>query len=141
MAMLHVAITGRDRRHLTALGPRLRVVVVAMSALVLLAALTVASLIGLNAECNGAGCPRSDAYRDTLVSFPILAALLLAAGAAWSIRRRRLWPLVLAEAATVASVALAGAVLDSAGVATVVWLVISAAAGRAAWRRRSEGLP
>jgi len=28
MAMLHVAITGRDRRHLTALGPKLRVVVV-----------------------------------------------------------------------------------------------------------------
>ena len=28
MALLHVAITGRDRRHLTALGPKLRVVVV-----------------------------------------------------------------------------------------------------------------
>ena len=28
MPILHVAITGRDRRHLTALGPKLRVVVV-----------------------------------------------------------------------------------------------------------------
>jgi|RhiMethySRZTD1v2_1073278.scaffolds.fasta_scaffold21315_5 murein tripeptide amidase MpaA len=28
MSLLHVAITGRDRRHLTALGPRLRIVVV-----------------------------------------------------------------------------------------------------------------
>src|SRR4051812_19942146 len=28
MGMFHVAITGRDRRHLSALGPRLRVVVV-----------------------------------------------------------------------------------------------------------------
>ena len=28
MAILHVAITGRDKRHLTALGPKLRVVVV-----------------------------------------------------------------------------------------------------------------
>jgi len=28
MALYHVAVTGRDRRHLTALGPKLRIVVV-----------------------------------------------------------------------------------------------------------------
>ena len=118
------------------MGRLLRGLLVLTSAVVLLVVLTVGSLIGLNAECNGAGCPRSDAYRYTLVSFPIAAALLLAAGAAWSILRRRLWPLVLAEAAALAAVALAGAVLDAAGVATVVWLVAAAVVGRAAWRRR-----
>src|SRR4051794_6539589 len=116
------------------MGRWLRGVLVAMSALVLLAALTVASLIGLNAECNGAGCPRSDAYRFTLLAFPIGAAVLLAAGAGWSIRRRRLWPLVLAEAAALAAAAVAGAILDAAGVGTAVWLVIAAVMGRAAWR-------
>ena len=84
--------------------------------------------------------PRSDVYRYTLVSFPIAAALLLAVGAAWSIRRRRLWPLVLAEAAALAAATLTDAVLDAADGGTVVWLVIAGVAGRAAWRRRGERL-
>ena len=118
------------------MGRSLQGLLVATSAVVLLAALTVASLIGLNAECNGADCPRSDAYRYTLLSIPITAALLLAAGAVWSIRRRRLWPLVLAEAAVLAAAALIDAVLNAADVGTVVWLGVAAIAGRAALRRR-----
>jgi hypothetical protein len=109
---------------------------VAATAIVLLGTMMVASLIGLNAECNGADCPRSDAYRYTLLSIPVTAALLLAIGAAWSVRQRRLWPLVLAEAAALAAAALTGAVLNAADTGTVIWLVVAAFVGRAALRRR-----
>ncbi len=118
------------------MGRWLQALLVAASSVLLLAATTVASLIALNAECNGADCPRSDAYRYTVVAVPIVAALLLAAGAVWSIQRRRLWPLVLAEAAVLAVAALTDAVLNAADVGTVVWVVVAAAVGRAALRRR-----
>jgi uncharacterized protein (TIGR03382 family) len=117
----------------------LQALLVAASGVLLLAATTVASLIALNAECNGADCPRSDAYRNTVLAIPITAALLLMGGAVWSVRRRRLWPLVLAQAAVLAVAALTDAVLNEADVSTVVWLVVAVVAGRAALRRRKRG--
>ena len=50
----------------------------------LLAATTFAALVGLTAECTGptADCPRSDAYRATLIAMPLLSAVLLVVGAA-----------------------------------------------------------
>ncbi len=116
----------------------LRVLGVALSALVLLALVTVAALIGLNAECNGAGCPRSDAYRYTIIAGPVATFVLLVAGTAWSILRRRLWPLVLAQAASVAVVALLGAALASFDLGTVVLLAIAALVGRAAVGRMAS---
>jgi hypothetical protein len=118
------------------MGRPLQALLVAACGLLVVAATTVASLIGLNAECNGADCPRSDAYRYALLAIPITAALLVAAGAIWSIRRRRLWPLVLAEATVLAVASLTDAVLNAADVGTVLLLVVAAVAGRAALRRR-----
>src|SRR5262245_10975387 len=110
----------------------LRVLGVALSALLLLTLVTIAGLIGLNAECNGADCPRSDAYRYTIVAAPVATLILLAAGTALSILRRRLWPLVLAEAVSLAVVALLDAGRSSLGLHTVVLLAIAALIGRAA---------
>jgi hypothetical protein len=44
-----------------------------VGAFVLLAGITLSVLIGLNAECTGStsDCPRSDAYRYTLVATPL----------------------------------------------------------------------
>jgi hypothetical protein len=110
---------------------------VAASALLLLALVTAAALIGLNAECNGAGCPRSDGYRFGIIAAPVVTFVLLVAGTAWSILRRRVWPLVLAEAASVAVVALLDAGLSSFDLGTVVLLAIAALVGRAAARTAS----
>jgi hypothetical protein len=107
-----------------------------VAGLVLLVGTTIAVLIGLNAECNGptTDCPRSAAYRYTLVALPVVAAVLLLGGAGWSIRRRSLRPLVLTEAAALAVIALVDAVLDHVDAGTVVLLAVAFAAGRAATR-------
>jgi len=118
------------------MGRRLRAFLAAIAAVVLLAGTTVAVLIGLNAECTGStdDCPHSDAYRYTLLSLPIAGAILLLGGTAWAIRRRTLRPLVLAEAAFLAVVALTDAVLNTPDIGTAVSLAVAAAVGRAALR-------
>jgi len=108
-----------------------------VAGLALLAGLTIGALIGLNAECNGAGCPRSDAFRVGLFAIPMSAGLLLVAGAAWTLRRRSVRPLVLAEAAAIAIAALIDAVLYGADVGTVVLFGVAALVGYAALRRRA----
>jgi hypothetical protein len=90
------------------------------TALILLAVITIGALIGLNAECNSGDCPRSDGYRAALLAVPPTVAIVLVAGAAWSIRRRRLYPLALAEAGALGVVALVDATLEGPDVGTVV---------------------
>ena len=99
--------------------------------LFILAGITIAALIGLNAECNGADCPRSDAWRATVVATPVATAILLLVGATLSAITRKLRPLVLAEAAVLALLALVGIAFDEAGLATVVLLAV---AGLVGWR-------
>ena len=87
---------------------RLQTLGAALAAFVLLGVITIGALVGLNAECNGptTDCPRSAAYRYTLVALPLVSLALLVTGTAWSIRRRSLQPLLVGEAAvlTVAAV-------------------------------------
>ena len=73
---------------------------------------TIGAVVGLNAECNGAAgeCPRSAAYRGTLLLAPIVVLALLAAGAILSARRRSLQPLLL----TCGAALVLDAVADSA---------------------------
>jgi len=103
--------------------------------LFILAVVTIAALIGLNAECNGADCPRSDAWRATVVATPVATATLLLVGATWSAMTRKLRPLVLAEAAVLALVALLGVAFGEAGLATVVLLAVAGFVGWRALRR------
>ena len=58
-------------------------------------------------------------------------AIVLLGGATWSAITRKLRPLVLAEAAVLALVALLGVAFDEAGIATVVMLAV---AGFVGWR-------
>ena len=109
----------------------LRIVVAVAAALFIQAFTTIAALIGLNAECNGADCPRSDAWRATVVALPVVALILLLVGATWSASTRKLRPLVLAEAAVIALVPLVGLAFGDAGLSTVVW---AAVAGLVGWR-------
>jgi hypothetical protein len=115
----------------------LRTLAAVGAALLLLAATTFASLVGLTAECTGstADCPRSDAYRGTLVAMPLLSAVLLLAGSAWSVREQSLRPLVLAEAGVLALAAVVGMALGGAGIGTAVLLVLALLVGQAAVRR------
>jgi hypothetical protein len=73
---------------------------------------TVGALIGLNAECNGAGseCPRSTAYRATLLVSPFAVLAILVAGAVLARRHRSLQPLLLTCGAAI----VLDAVIDSA---------------------------
>jgi hypothetical protein len=121
----------------------LRLLLVGTSAAVLLAATTAASLIGLNAECNGSGaeCPRSAAYRGALLADPVVALVLLLFGTMWSFRRRTLRPLVLAEASVLAVIALVDAIINTPDIGTVVLLASAAALGRAALRRPARVPP
>ena len=123
----------------------LQIVATLASAVLLLAVASVASLIGLNAECNGAAdeCPRSDAYRGTLLAFPVVALVLLLAGAVWAARRRALWPLVLAEAAVLGVAAVTDLGLNKLDTGSVVLLLVAAGIGWAALdrRRRPPSLP
>jgi hypothetical protein len=119
-----------------AMGTRLRISLAALVAVVLLVASAVGSLIGLEPECNGAGCPRSDAYRDTLLALPLAAATLLLAGGVWTARLRRAWPLVLAVATTLALESLVGVALDGPGAGTAVLLAVAVIVGGVAWRSR-----
>jgi uncharacterized membrane protein YoaK (UPF0700 family) len=114
--------------------------VAATSAVLLLAATTLAALIGLSAECTGSteDCPHSDTYRGVLLTVPVVAALLLVAGTAWSIRRRTLSPLALAEAATLAVAALVDAILNTPDIGTMVLLALAAGIGAAALRRATQ---
>jgi len=79
-------------------------------ALFILAFITVAALIGLNAECNGTAseCPRSTAYRVTHLSAPIVALLILGGGAVVSARRRSPVPLLMACGGTIALIFVVG---------------------------------
>jgi hypothetical protein len=72
----------------------LQIVAAAAAAILLLAATTLASLIALNAERNGsaAECPRSDAYRGTLLALPEAASCCWSRarpGASGGVRRTR----------------------------------------------------
>jgi hypothetical protein len=100
--------------------------------------MTIGALVGLNAECNsGVGeCPRSDSYRGTLIAIPVVTLVLLLGGAIWSVRRRALWPFVLAEAAVLGVSAVTGAALGEFGIGTAVFLLASVGIGRAALARR-----
>ncbi len=109
----------------------LHVLLAVAAGLFIQAVTTIAALIGLNAECNGADCPRSDAWRATVVATPVATAILLLVGATWSAISRKLRPLVLAEAAVLALVALVGVAFDEAGLGTVVLLAV---AGLVGWR-------
>ena len=73
---------------------------------------TVGALVGLDAECNGGAgeCPRSTAYRSTLVLSPIAVLAILVAGAILARRQRSLQPLLLACGAAI----VLDAVADSA---------------------------
>jgi hypothetical protein len=70
------------------------------------------ALVGLNAECNGAAseCPRSTAYRATLLVSPVAVLAILVAGAIVARRYRSLQPLLLACGAAI----VLDAVVDSA---------------------------
>jgi hypothetical protein len=109
----------------------------ALAAVALVTATTVASLIGLNAECNGSAseCPRSDAYRAGLLAMPCAALVLLLGGTVWSIRKRTLRPLVVAEAAVLAVEALVDATLNTPDIGTVVLLAFATVIGGAALRQ------
>ena len=85
----------------------LRVFLAVAAAFLIPAVTTIGALIGLNAECNGGDCPRSDAWRAGVIAMPVTAAILLLVGATWSVVSRKLRPLVLAEA-TVLSVVCSG---------------------------------
>src|SRR5262249_45914546 len=115
----------------------LTVLAVVVGALALLSGITVAALVGLNGECKGAAseCPRSDAYRYTLLMTPIGSAIVLLLGATSGIRTRTLWPLVLAEAVVLAAFTLVGVALGGAGIGTAVLLVLAVLLGGSALRR------
>ena len=113
----------------------LHVLLAVTAGLFILAGITIAALIGLNAECNGADCPRSDAWRTTVVATPMATAILLLVGAAWSALTRKLRPLVLAEAAVLALLALVGIAFDEAGLGTVMLLALAGFVGWRALRR------
>ena len=117
---------------------RLQIVGTVALALLLLAVVTIGALIGLNAECNGAAdeCPRSDAYRWTLIALPVVTLVLLLAGAVWAARRRALWPIVLAVAAVLGLAAVANAGLNQFGTAGAVQLLAAVGIGWAALGRR-----
>jgi hypothetical protein len=116
----------------------LRVLLALTAGLFILAGITIAALIGLNAECNGADCPRSDAWRGTVVATPLATAILLLVGATWSAITRKLRPLVLAEAAVLAVVALVDAALSEPDVGTGVLLAVAGLVGWLALRRGSD---
>jgi hypothetical protein len=68
----------------------------AILSLLILAVTAVGSLVGLNAECNGAAseCPRSTAYRATLIGTPITVLVVVVSGAVVAVRRRSVYPLL-----------------------------------------------
>ena len=72
-------------------------------AVLILVMTTIGVLIGLNAECNSGPpvCPRSTAFRVTLISDPILVLVILVAGGVVSIRRRTPVPLLMTCAGVV----------------------------------------
>lgn len=113
---------------------------VVVSAVLLLLAVTAASLIGLNAQCNGAAseCPRSDAYRFGLLATPIAAAILLVAGGVLCVSKRALWPLFLAEAAVLALDAVTDGFVETPDVGTAFWLGLAILIGWLALRSRAR---
>ena len=104
------------------------------AAVILLAVTAIGSLVGLAAECTGStnDCPRSHAYRGTLVAMPLATALLLVGGTAWSIRTRTVRPLLLAEAAAMVLLALTDALFNSPDIGTVVLVGLAVVAVRSA---------
>jgi hypothetical protein len=119
---------------------RLQIFAAAVAALALLGVITIGVLVGLNAECNGptTDCPRSATYRYALVALPPASLALLVSGTVWSIRRRSLRPLVLAEAAVLGLGPLVGVFLGSFGAVTVLVIAVAVAVGWSALQRDSK---
>ena len=114
----------------------LRVFFAVAAGFLILAVLTIGALIGLNAECNGGDCPRSDAWRAGVIAMPVTAAILLLVGATWSVvSREDPPPLVLAEAAVLAVAALVDAVVYEPDLGTAVLLAVAGFVGWRALRR------
>lgn len=113
----------------------LRVFLAVVAGFLILAVTTIGALIGLNAECNGADCPRSDAWRATVVATPVVTLVLLLVGAAWSAMTRKLRPLVLAEATVLSVVALVDAAVYEPDLGTGVLLAVAGFVGWRALRR------
>lgn len=113
------------------------IIAAVVAALIVFGVTSIGALIGLNAECNGssADCPRSDAYRGALLAVPPMMAVLLLGGATWSIRRRRLRPLVLAEAAALGVAVLIDAALQGPDAGTLVFGGLAIGTAAAATRR------
>jgi hypothetical protein len=113
---------------------KLRTLLAAAGAVLLLAVTAIGSLIGLAAECTGSTteCPRSLAYRGTLVAMPLAVAILLLGGSGWSIRKRTVRPLILAEAAALLLVALTDALFNNPDIGTVVLVGLAVVAVRSA---------
>jgi hypothetical protein len=115
----------------------LQIVAVVAVAVTLLLVTAIGAFVGLGAECTGSAedCPHSDAWRSALIAMPVVAAVLLVTGTAWSVWTHRLWPLVLAIAVVLALDALVDAALTYPDVTTIVILVIAVVVARAALRR------
>jgi len=113
----------------------LEIIAAIAAAVIVLGVTSIGALIGLNAECNSADCPHSDAYRGALLAIPPTVAVLLLSGAIWSIRRRMLRPLVLAEAAALAVAVLIDAALQGPDAGTLVFGGLAIGTAAAAARR------
>jgi hypothetical protein len=115
----------------------LEIIATVAAALIVFGVTSIGALIGLNAECNGSSvdCPHSDAYRAALLAVPPTMAVLLFGGAIWSIRRRKLRPLVLAEAAALGVAVLIDAALQGPDVGTLMFGGLAIGTAAAAARR------
>jgi hypothetical protein len=113
----------------------LEIVAAIGAAVIVFGVTSVGALIGLEAECSGADCPRSDAYRGALLAVPPTMAVLLLGGAVWSMRTRRLRPLVLAEAAALGVAVLIDAALQGPDAGTLVFGGLAIGTAAAATRR------
>ena len=113
----------------------LRVFLAVAAAFLIPAVTTIGALIGLNAECNGGDCPRSDAWRAGVIAMPVTAAILLLVGATWSVVSRKLRPLVLDEATVLSVVALVDAAVYEPDLGTGVLLAVAGFVGWRALRR------
>jgi hypothetical protein len=113
----------------------LEIIAAVAAAVIVFGVTSIGALIGLNAECSSADCPHSNAYRGALLAVPPTAAILLLGGAIWSLRRRSLRPLVLAEAAALGVAVLIDAALQGPDAGTLVFGAVAIGTAAAATRR------
>ena|SRR2546423_12198973 len=113
----------------------LQILGAAVAGLVLLGGTAIAAAVSLNAECLGPSseCPRSAAYRYTLLALPIAALALVVAGTGWSVRRRSLQPVVLAEAVVLGLDTIVDSVLDYFGAVNALLLATAIGIGWSAF--------